>query len=433
MDRNKIDEIRSSEVQEILSFIPHWIVRWGITVFFFTLCMILLASWFIKYPDMVSARIVITSENPPASIIARTSGNLRKFVKEGDMVKKGTYLGMIENAADEKDIEKLRASLDSFKTVLARPELLVQSFPFDEDVSLGELQAEYLGFVKAYHNYRFTGQLDFHQKQIASLRSQITYYEKLNAELETQRRLMERDLELALKKYKVDQQLFADKVIPQAEMDKSESEYLNNQRNYENAKASIISNSIQVAELEKRIMELTLQGMDSDNNTFIALQDAFRRLQGQFAVWEQQYMLKSPTEGVVSFYKFWSNNHFVNQGEEVMTIVPGSQQVFGMLQVPVYGSGKVKEGQRIKIRVDNFPAEEYGMVEGTVESISPVPRNGMYSIRAKLDNGLRTTYNKDLELKTEMQGSADIVTDDLRLIERIFNQFRSVFNRSLET
>jgi HlyD family secretion protein len=433
MEKNKIDEIRSSEVQEILSFIPHWIVRWGITVFFFTLCVILLASWFIRYPDMVNSRIVITSEDPPASIIARTSGNLYKFVKEGDMVKKGQYLGMIENAADEKDIEKLRATLDSFKTVLAKPELLVQPFPFDEELSLGELQGEYLSFVKAYNNYRFAGKLDFHQKQVSSLRSQVTYYEKLNTELETQRKLMERDLELAMKKYKADQQLFSEKAIPQAEMDKSESEYLNNQRNYENAKSSIISNSIQVAELEKRIMDLTLQGMDSDNNTFTSLQDAFRRLQGQFAVWEQQYMLKSPTAGVVTFFKFWSNNRFVNMGEEVMTIVPGSQQVFGLLQVPVYGSGKVKEGQRIKIRVDNYPSEEYGMVEATVESISPVPRNGMYSIRAKLDNGLRTTYNKHLEFKTEMQGSADIVTDNLRLIERIFNQFRSIFNRSLET
>ena len=116
-----------------------------------------------------------------------------------------------------------------------------------------------------------------------------------------------------------------------------------------------------------------------------------------------------------------------------MTIVPGTQQMFGMLQVPVYGSGKVKVGQRIKIRLDNFPSEEYGMIDGTVESISPVVRNNMYAIRARLDNGLHTTYDKELEFKTELQGSADIVTENLRLLERVFNQFRSLFGSSFDT
>lgn len=433
-EKNKIDELRSTEVQEILTFIPSWIIRWGISVFFITLVMILFASWFIRYPEVVKARVVVTSENPPASIIARTSGNMHKFVMEGDTVKKGQYLGVIENAADIDDVLALKQQMDSFKAILSQPHLLMaEPFVFNEDVNLGELQAEYMNFIRAYSSYRFAGELDFHAKQIASLGAQIKHYEKLNAELETQRKLQERELELAQKKYQVDQKLFAEKVIPQAELDRSEAVYLQQQRAYENARTSIISNSIQVAEMEKRMMELSLQRKDSDNSTLLVLQEAYRRLQGQMALWEQQYILKAPSEGMVSFFKFWSDNQFVTQGEEVMTIVPQSSDMFAMMQVPVYGSGKVEPGQRVKIRFDNFPSTEYGLVEATVQSISPVPRNNMYSVRAKLDKGLITSYRKQLEFRTEMQGTADILTENLRLLERIFNQFRAFFNDSVET
>jgi len=44
--------------------------------------------------------------------------------------------------------------------------------------------------------------------------------------------------------------------------------------------------------------------------------------------------------------------------------------------------------------------------------------------------GLRTTYKKDLDYRPEMSGSAQIITEDLRLIERIFNQFRALVDRT---
>ncbi|MCP5105918.1 MAG: hypothetical protein GY950_21200, partial [bacterium] len=34
-------EIRSEEVQEIMGFIPHWIIRWGITVIFLVIFFVL--------------------------------------------------------------------------------------------------------------------------------------------------------------------------------------------------------------------------------------------------------------------------------------------------------------------------------------------------------------------------------------------------------
>lgn len=48
-------------------------------------------------------------------------------------------------------------------------------------------------------------------------------------------------------------------------------------------------------------------------------------------------------------------------------------------------------------------------------------------MEVELPNGLKTSYNKELVFDKEMRGSAEIVTEDLRLIERVFYQFRELF------
>jgi multidrug resistance efflux pump len=426
----EFEEVRSPEVQEILSYVPHWVIRWGITVFFGSVILLLIACWFIRYPDMIPSRIVITNENPPASIVARSSGRLMKFVKEDQQVKKGDYLAIIGNTASNEDILQLRQQMDDFRTLLN--DTVIIQYQFNENLNLGELQGAYANFLKQYKDYQLFFQLDYHKKQIASISQQIAYYRSLNEKLESQRLLTERETVLARKKYRNDSALYAEKVIPQAELDRSETAYLQQRRALQAAKSNIISNNIQVGELEKRILDLMLQDQEQNRQISNGLEQAFDQLKSQLAVWENQYALKAPLDGKVAFFKFWSDNQFVNVNDEIMTVVASSSNMFGMVQMPVYGSGKVQVGQNVKIKLDNYPHEEYGLLEGRIDFISPVPRENMYSIKVKLVNGLVTNYKKNLEFREEMQGSAEIVTENLRLIERIFHQFRSVFKKSLE-
>lgn len=43
--------LRSEEVQEIIATPPAWLVRWGITIVFILICLVLFLSFLIKYPD----------------------------------------------------------------------------------------------------------------------------------------------------------------------------------------------------------------------------------------------------------------------------------------------------------------------------------------------------------------------------------------------
>ena len=56
--------------------IPHWIVRWGIFLLFITIAIILLGSWVFKYPYIITAKIYVTTENPPYHAVAKTDGRI---------------------------------------------------------------------------------------------------------------------------------------------------------------------------------------------------------------------------------------------------------------------------------------------------------------------------------------------------------------------
>ena len=97
------------------------------------------------------------------------------------------------------------------------------------------------------------------------------------------------------------------------------------------------------------------------------------------------------------------------------------------IKAPAANSGKIKSGQKVQIKMLNYPSDEFGELNGKVKTISLTPdENGNYLIDVELPNKLITTYNKEIGFRQEMQGTADIVTEDLRLIERFFYQLKNI-------
>ena len=72
-------ELRSEEVQEVMSHVPVWILRWGITVLFCIVIILLIGSYLFKYPDVVEAEITVSTQNPPAYVVARVAGRLEEL------------------------------------------------------------------------------------------------------------------------------------------------------------------------------------------------------------------------------------------------------------------------------------------------------------------------------------------------------------------
>jgi HlyD family secretion protein len=78
---------------------------------------------------------------------------------------------------------------------------------------------------------------------------------------------------------------------------------------------------------------------------------------------------------------------------------------------------------------------EFGIVEGEVTNISKVPvtteTGAFYTVEVALVNKLVTNYNRELPFNQEMQGTAEIITKDRRLIQRLVDPIISVAKERL--
>ncbi len=150
-------------------------------------------------------------------------------------------------------------------------------------------------------------------------------------------------------------------------------------------------------------------------------------LEEELIRWEKQYVLKAKTSGAVSFYKLWAAKQTVSEGDVLYLIIPEASHFFGYTYISVTSSNKLKVGQQVNIKLDSYPYEEFGMVKGEVHSISRFAKDSRYIVKIELPDGLSTTYNKYLDFIPEMKGEAQILIEDLRLIDRIFGRLKNRF------
>jgi multidrug resistance efflux pump len=258
------------------------------------------------------------------------------------------------------------------------------------------------------------------------LSERIKYYTNLNSQLNQQLEIISEEFKLAEKKLNNHQDLFKNAVISELKMDEITTAYLQTKRNYENSKINIINNEISISNLEEQLIQLEIDFKTNIEQLKFTVNDSYLALISDVNDWKQSYLLESPIEGTVTFLDYWKDGQFVQSGNLVMIVVPKEEELIGRVKMPVVGSGKVKIGQTANIRLDNYPDKDFGMVKGLVESISLVPENENYTIILSLPNGLTTSYKKQLLFKQEMSGTAEIITEDLRLLQRIFDNIRNL-------
>ncbi|WP_313253765.1 HlyD family efflux transporter periplasmic adaptor subunit [Empedobacter sp.] len=416
-------ELRSESVQEILTNPPSWIIRWGITVIAFVLVIILAISYFVKYPDFINAQISITTQNPPEKIEARTSGKLEKvLVVNHQNVSSNEVLAYIQTNANYQDILKLKQLLTQYKPI---------DFPIEKtrNLALGELDSKYIIFEKAYSDYHLQRQL---QPYAVEKTSGLQTISEINSRIQNLRK--QKEIELSkLKLAKIDfdryQKMVEKGIVPNRDLEQSRIAYLQAQQSVDAVDLSISQLNESKVGANKGIESSSINQKQDETSYYITLLQSYDELKNALRLWEQNYLFISSDAGKVSFQEYWSKNQFVKAGDVVFTIFPNNKNnLLGKLIVPAQNSGKIKTNQKVLIKLDNYPYQQYGIIKGKVKNISLSPdRDGNYYVEVELPKELMTSYNKKLDFDKELSGSAEIVTEDLRLIERVFYQFRKIF------
>lgn len=427
-------ELHSEEVQEIMGKIPSWIIRWGLTLIFSVFAMLVAGSYFFKYAEIVTAPLMITTHNTPAVLEAHAGGKIdRLLVDNEDEVQSGQIVGVIENTADYYDVLALQVELSDLK-VNNQWDNWVTKRKFERSYFLGELQNSFINFQKSWKQFRHYLQQDHLSQKLILLGLQIDKQEEIYQKQLLQLQLQKEDLLLSRKSFLRDSALYkmGTYAITLAEYERSrqvliqkEASFLNFESGLKNAEASILK-------LNENEIELQLQ-LEHDLHQYrLALDESYQLLCSSLEQWKERYVIISPINGHISFTGFWNENQVIKSGDRLATVVPENEtQIICKAIIPASSLGKVEKGQLVNIKLAGFPYMEYGLLRGMVKAISMVPDKQGYVAEIALTNGMTTSYSEQLKFIQEMDGTAEIITKEMRFIYRFINPLRALLDKGL--
>lgn len=427
-EQEKDIELRSEEVQEILTRPPHALVRWGITVFFGLLALFFIGGCFFKYPDTVDATVTVTTEHPPVWIVARGSGKLKELYRhDRDSVYAGDIIAVLDNPAVTSDVLALKEELAGF----AITDSCVLAMKFTERWALGSIQAAYASFLRNLTDYRNFLTLDLYEQKVEATVRELNEYRNYIGHLQRQVELDKQQSSIAETVHHREKLLYEDGLTAKAEYEKAQQELLSKRQGTEQLMTSLSTARIQEAQLEQSMIETKMEREREKNTQLTALKTALDELKTQMDDWELSFLLVSPANGILSYNDVWQKNQNVNGGDKVFSIVAeDTGAIIGKIKLPDSGSGKVKPGQRVNISVTGYPYMEFGFLTGQVQTVSLLADEaGTYTVTVSLPQELNTSYGKTLDFSGELAGTAQILTDERSVTARLLSPLQYLWEK----
>jgi multidrug resistance efflux pump len=411
------------QIQYLFGNPPSWMMRYGISTMAGFFVLLLALSYVIHYPNVIEAKITLTTANPPIRVMTQIGGRISDLlVAANQPVEQGQILAVIENPARWQDALRL--------------EIWCQKYTGQQDslpsrLELGDLQDAWSAFSQHWKDYLYFSSNGHTADRIALLQDQIAQLEKINANLMRQKTILQEEFALMTKERSRQRQLQSQQVISDVEAEKTEANWLQQKRQIESANATMLQNQMQIKQLDNQIVELRLKQYDDENAKALTLMEDMQRLRSAVETWKQNYLIIAPIAGSVSLAKVWSAQQSVASGEEILAVVPresgeASGVFVGKASVTGVDIGKVKPGSRVVIRLDAYPAQQYGTLEGMVANIAALPQAEGYAMDIVLSDSLITSYGQTIPFRQEMSGQARIITEERRVIERIFDRIRDL-------
>ncbi|SFF65985.1 HlyD family secretion protein [Salegentibacter agarivorans] len=413
-----------------LNIEPGYLLRRGTAYMFGFFFLVLILAGIISFNQVVKGSVTLTSKNPPVEIKVKRDGKLSAiFYKPGDSIVAGDIVAVLDNPASQKDITFLKERLGKdFLKVLSLEALLTE---FPVNLSLGtSLQAAYNRFLEEYHNLILENTLGHNQIMEQGLLQNINNQRSILNSKEEEFQLMENSLSISTENINRHRQLFEKGVISKFDLEKVELEFTEKNRQYSLLKQQMIQ-----LQADKSRAKSDLEILRSSEERKLSLQEAElvfakQNLLNEISEWEDINIIKSPVAGRLSYNQVWGVHQNVEEGDVVFTIVPFMRKdLLGKCIVPVQNSGQINKGQKVYLKLDNYPYREWGMIKASVKSISEVPSRAevpAYIVYLDVDS-LVTSYGKELILHQELIGTAEIVLEEVTLLKRIFYQFRQLW------
>jgi HlyD family secretion protein len=409
---------RADAVQEIVSHHPGFLERWALLLFLLLLVSLFIATWFIRYPDIIETGATLTAINGPKPLVPMQSGRIiRLFHNNNRRVSRGSVLAWLEATGNHFQILQLARSVDSAKVLLKKDSLssMINLFVSDYD-ALGEIQAAYElfnGSWRRFDDYVISG---FYKGKILMLEEDIADLRKISGAIERQKSIASENLNLAEESFKMNDQLFRDKIISKEEHRIQKSKLLNTHNEVPRLNATLLTNENLIRGKRKEIMQIEHDIIQQTQE----FEQALMTIKSLLDAWIQRYTIRSPVDGVLTFIVPLQDNMLVEQGQYIGYVNPDSSTYYVEAILGQRRLGKVATGQTVQLRFDAYPFNEFGYVPGELDYISEVPTDSGFLSRICLSKGLTTNHGLTIPNKPGLKAKALIITKNERLMHRFY-------------
>ena len=418
-------ESYSEEVQAIIDRMPTTGSKYVALITAILICATLTMGFLIKYSDSVDGEISVTSQYSPVKSMAKSSGSLHLLKNNNSIIRKNEAIAWIDNTAAYDDVLKLKHILSVY-----HPDSLEQPLP--EALELGEINNQYGSFLLAHKQYARFQKNNTYDIQRINLQSQIQMDSSILSNIEQEIMFRDNTMLLNETKHQRDSALYMAKAITESDMIERRLSYLSQKENYQSLmtdKSSLIS---KIHSNRISITQLHVEEQEKYESYLSSLLAQLNELRNSISAWEQKYIIFTPIDGQVEYLGFWKENVYVQFEQPLFSIIPPKGELIGEVFVPTYGIGKVKVGQRVNVKINNYPYDEYGSIDGVVESISQMTQERQtatgniegHLVVVSFPEGSKTNFGIDLDLNFETKGTAEIITKPKRLIQRLFDNLK---------
>ena len=320
-------------------------------------------------------------------------------VKEGDHVKLGETLVVLDKVKIQAAVDEARAKVAALKSQTARidDELFDTHLQFPSDIS---------NFTNFIQNQR-----ELYAKRRAAIQSELS-------SLNDMKRLMQQELDMNTPLV--------------ASGDVARSEIIRMQR-------SIVDVDGQIADKRaKYIEELQTELTKADEDLATAQQVLAQREDALAGT-----QLTAPTDGIVKNVHLTTVGGVLKPGDEVLEIVPTGEKLIVESQVATRDIAFVKVGQQANVKFDTYDSSIYGSGKGRVTYISPDTLSEQkpdgsqityYRVNLEVDvSRMRPRERGEvIEIQPGMTASVEIITGHSTVFRYLTKPLTKTFSNSLE-
>ena len=421
--------LRSDEIQDIVERKPRWVIRWGITVIFSSIILVLFLCWLIRYPELISGTIKISTVVQPVKIVSQSSGNITQlFVSDGDDVEAGTILAEIENPLSASAVKYVTEYLTQLNRAI---EMKSPRLPLPDTLTmaLGELQPILSSLNKDISNINMRRTYKIDAAGLLELKLKIDHQKELLVINSRMLEIENKEMENARLKFESETLLYRDKVISKQDYFQSQTAYNSKAIQLEQMQQSQVQNKVLLNNLEFQLSQAGYNKDAKESETIETIKSYKAQILTYIYGWQQRFRLVAVKAGKIAFLQNLQPNLYLKAGEEVFALIDPTDSLVAFAEIPLNGFGKVKVGQTVNVSLENFPYEEYGVINGKVQNIALLPNKTFYRVEISLTNGMHTSRGFILKFTPEMSGRAEIITDDKTIFDRIFRSLLKIFQQ----